>query len=87
MCSCTQPEVDFGGKLTNFYTGKTYLYYKCKHCGHIIYHYKLIHKDYSIEKEIKEIIAKGEYEDYFVTGIYKKYDSRLHELYGDSFRE
>jgi len=71
MCSCKQAESSTTDKRSNFDGDKTYFYYKCKYCKNLIPHHELIQKDYSIEKEIKEVIAKGKYEDYYVTGVYK----------------
>jgi len=71
MCSCKKSEIDSIDKCVEFNKDKTYFCYKCKHCKNPIPHHKLIQKDYSKEKEIKETIAKGKYEDYYVTGLYK----------------
>ena len=68
---CIPHKIGSIDKVMNFNKDKTYFCYKCKRCNKLIPHHELIQKEYSIEKEIKEIIAKGEYEDYYVTGLYK----------------
>ena len=71
MCPCKQPEIGSIDKYMNLNKDKAYFCYGCKRCMNTIPHHELILKDYSIEKEIKEIIAKGKYEDYYITGLYK----------------
>jgi len=71
MCSCEEPEIGSIHRCIEFNKDKKYFCYRCKCCKKPIPHHKLIQKDYSKEKEIKETIAKGKYEDYYITGLYK----------------
>jgi len=71
MCSCKEPEFGSIDKCMDFNRDKTYSCYRCNCCKNPIPHHEVIQKKYHREKEIKETIAKGKYEDYYITGLYK----------------
>ena len=49
---------------------KRFFIYRCTRCNNCIPHHKLVYKQYDIIPNIKETIAKKEYDDYYITEFY-----------------
>ena len=71
LCTCSShPSIS----ITKFqherpdYKKKVFIY-KCRHCSRYIPHHKLVYKQYDVILKIKEVIAKKEYDDYYITNF------------------